>query len=101
MASEVRSMAAEVMPRCAQHVAAVRGSLKAAAVRSIAAEGQHGCQGDAAVRSEGPPRCAAWLPRCCRGARQGCLGDANVRNMAAAVRGSKAWLPRCAASLPR
>ena len=50
------------------------------------------------------PRCAALLPRgsmaakgmprCCRGAQHGCLGDANVRNMAAEVqcrsRGSKA-----------
>ena len=52
MPSEVLSMAAELMPRCAQHAAAARSQAaavgtKTAAVRSIAAEGQHDCRGDA------------------------------------------------------
>ena len=88
-ASEVQSMAAKATPGCARHVAAVRG--KAAAVPSIAAEGMpsckaawrpRGCRG-AQQGCEGPPRCAAWLPRCCRGAQHGCLGDAEVQGMAA------------------
>ena len=94
MASEVQSMGADAMRRCARHVAAVRGKAaavrtKAAAAPSIAAEGM--LRGSMAV--EGMPRCkASWLPRRCRGAQQGCEGP--PRRAAWLPRGEAAWLPR-------